>query len=367
MAKGIYVGGSFTTPGATTTIGIDVYNINQYFSVINGDYYFDFNSDYPNFFETNNQGVDNSVAETTLIALQDISEIGFWYSYSSEANYDKFTLIVAGETIEDGVSGYYTEKHYSGSLSAGDAISFKYTKDVSGAEDDDTCSFYGIKLNFVSDGTTTDNVARKVIQPYVGVDNIARKVLCGYMGVDNVARRVFGESLVTWNKYTCYQGKSGYEDMTDVSPNTGHSHVEGYIYRFGTSLSAYSDYTLEYDGYYGNFISMTITSTTSQSEVEDFITGAYELRDNGNWALVYRYDGVHSFSVDDNSIGIEFDLTEIASAYPENIYFNQGVFISSIAVPEGELPEDGTLVEGSADGTYCVLEVNGTHYYYTRT
>ena len=120
-------------------VNITASNISEYFTVTNGSPYY-FNGQ-GNVFTTNNAGVGGSTASTILTAKQDISEISFDYSYSSEPRYDKFTLKVAGSTIENAVSGATTAKSYKGSLSSGQTIEFKYVKDSSVNGNDDKCTF----------------------------------------------------------------------------------------------------------------------------------------------------------------------------------------------------------------------------------
>ena len=120
-------------------VDITASNISDYFTVTNGSSYY-FKGD-GNVFTTNNAGVNRSTATTTLTAKQDIREISFNYSYSSEPNYDKFTLKVAGSTIENAVSGATTTKSYNGSLTSGQTIEFKYAKDGSVNKNDDKCTF----------------------------------------------------------------------------------------------------------------------------------------------------------------------------------------------------------------------------------
>ena len=132
MAKKAYIGVLTDIPiytEETKTISITANNIADYFTVVNGStYYFVGSGDT---FASNNNGVNNSTATTTLTAKIDMDAISFNYSYSSEANYDKFTLVVAGTTVANAVSGATANKSYSGSLSAGDTISFTYAKDGS--------------------------------------------------------------------------------------------------------------------------------------------------------------------------------------------------------------------------------------------
>ena len=125
--------------GGPIVVDITASNISDYFTVTNGSsYYFKGEG---NVFTTNNAGVNSSTATTTLTAKQDISEISFNYSYSSEPNYDKFTLKVAGSTIENAVSGATTTKSYNGSLTSGQTIEFTYAKDGSVNKNDDKCTF----------------------------------------------------------------------------------------------------------------------------------------------------------------------------------------------------------------------------------
>ena len=125
--------------GGPVIVDITASNISDYFTVTNGSsYYFKGEG---NVFTTNNAGVNSSTATTTLMAKQDISEISFNYSYSSEPSYDKFTLKVAGSTIENAVSGATTTKSYNGSLTSGQTIEFKYAKDGSVNKNNDKCTF----------------------------------------------------------------------------------------------------------------------------------------------------------------------------------------------------------------------------------
>lgn len=191
MAKEIYIGGSAPKYVTTIeTINITAGNISAYFTVSNGSYYF---AGSGSTFTTNNGGVASSTAKTTLTAKQDMSNITFNYSYSSEANYDKFTLTAAGTVVENAVSGATTTKSYNGTLSAGDSIIFQYTKDGSANGNNDKCTFSDmvIQIQTQEQDGIIDNVARKVTQPYIGVSNIARKVKSGYIGMGGVARECF--------------------------------------------------------------------------------------------------------------------------------------------------------------------------------
>lgn len=116
-------------------------NVNSFFSVANGTYYF---APKDGIWTSNNNGVKSSTATTTFTAKSSMP-VSFDYSYSSEAKYDKFTLVVAGTTVEDGVSGATTLKSYSGNLTADQIISLTYSKDSSNDSNDDKCTLSNFK------------------------------------------------------------------------------------------------------------------------------------------------------------------------------------------------------------------------------
>lgn len=131
-------GSVHTAPSTEVIAPITADNIGTYFTVTNGSYKF---AGSGSVFTSNNKGVKSSTASTVLTAKQDISVLAFSYSYSSEQNYDKFTLKVGGTTVENAVSGATTNKTYSGSLTSGQTIEFTYTKDSSQDKNNDQCTF----------------------------------------------------------------------------------------------------------------------------------------------------------------------------------------------------------------------------------
>lgn len=144
------------------------------FEVTNGDpYYFAWDG---SAFTSSNTLKDNSTASTVLKARMDM-DVSFTYSYSSEQSYDKFTLVVAGTTVESNVSGTTTTKTWSGSLTAGQEISFSYVKDGSQSGNLDKCTFSNMQVTAalpVQVGTEARDVARRIKKAYIGVGGVAR-------------------------------------------------------------------------------------------------------------------------------------------------------------------------------------------------
>ena len=157
------------------TVNITASNISEMFTVANGTYYFKGSG---GTFTTTNAGENSTTATTTLTAKSDMS-VSFNYSYSSEANYDKFTLQVAGTTVENAVSGSTTSKSYSGSLKSGQQIVFTYAKDNSQSKNDDKCTFSNMVVTGAvrtQVGVETKSFARKIKKVYMGIDGVAHDV-----------------------------------------------------------------------------------------------------------------------------------------------------------------------------------------------
>ena len=128
-------------------------NVSSFFTVSNNSYYFKPSG---GTWTSTNGGVSSSTAKTVFTALKDMT-VSFAYSYSSEANFDKFTLKVAGVTVENAVSGATTQKTYSGTLTAGQTIELTYTKDSSQNKNDDKCTMSALKV------TRTETVTETIV------------------------------------------------------------------------------------------------------------------------------------------------------------------------------------------------------------
>lgn len=183
----IYIGIEKEFPVYEKNFNVNIDNITECFTVENGEtYYF---AGLGNVFTSNNSGQANSRASTTLTALFDMN-ISFNYSYSSEPTYDKFTLTVGNTTIENAVSGATTIKTYSGSITAGESITFTYSKDGSRDSNNDKCTFYDMTVTSPEQiGTEIKSLARKIKSCYIGGSNgIAKRITRGYIGVNGIAK-----------------------------------------------------------------------------------------------------------------------------------------------------------------------------------
>lgn len=181
MSKGQFVG--ITSP---LKYKVTSSNINKVFSnIVNGSYYFAEDGSTGKFV-SNNKGVHNSTATTTLTAAENMT-LSFSYIVSSEVRYDKFTITIAGSDVGTFSGTDVIEKTWSGSLNAGDTIVFSYSKDSSANGGDDCASFYNMWAT-PTNGNQTMQAARKVKRWLFGVGGVARDVYRGHVGVGGVAR-----------------------------------------------------------------------------------------------------------------------------------------------------------------------------------
>lgn len=134
-------------------------NLTTYFSVTNSNSYnFAWNSSKSRF-QSNNNSVSSSTCTTTWTALQDAT-VSFTYGVSSESNYDKFTLTVAGTTVASAISGT-SSSTYTKALTKGQTIVLKYVKDGSVDRNDD-CGYIS---NFTINTTITTQQLTKYRAP----------------------------------------------------------------------------------------------------------------------------------------------------------------------------------------------------------
>lgn len=132
----IYVGVAITSATITES------NVSKYFTSSNGSYTFVQSG---GTLENNNKNIDLTRATITLTAKQ-TSSIRFDYGWGSEANYDKFTIVVAGTTVISSVSGTGSNSQ-SGTISKGQTISLTYSKDGSGSRYGDYAQIYNVVLS----------------------------------------------------------------------------------------------------------------------------------------------------------------------------------------------------------------------------
>ena len=207
------------------------------------------------------------------------------------------------------------------------------------------------------------SVARTVVQPYIGVNGVARSVIKKYIGVNGVARLCF-EAGVKWNKYSCnYTPEKYYIDA---------SRTRTIEYYYPTDKS-YLNYTIYYypsisfsenDGFIIPDSSSSFVLTQDTFNDVDSIYGTYSA--DTNHINTTKRSSITKvwYMTANNKIRVYMTISvEYLSKYPAT-YEKGSVSYNAVRAPEGELPDEGTLIEGSVEEGYCVLQVDSTYYYY---
>lgn len=203
-------------------------------------------------------------------------------------------------------------------------------------------------------------IAREVSKRYLNVDGIAREVSKGYTNINGVAREYFSNG-VTWKKYTCEYYTGEFEEV-------GTRHYSRNI----PSGDFYPGYEFSTDSGFsgvGDSIYRQSHSTTYGEPSDAF--GMYYIEEEVSYS---------SRCVRTNVLMIEDELvTPTTTTYFSGEYvgcseapiefYCSDTYIGEITVAAGEFPEEGTVIEGSPDDSYCII-TTGNHiddiYYYVK-
>lgn len=196
-------------------------------------------------------------------------------------------------------------------------------------------------------------VARRVTRRYQGVAGIARQVVRACTGVDGVARQYFAAG-VPWQKWSCQRVEEtgGYEQVESSGVHTVGDAFTTTASAGSARWASFSAYSFDSDtGFsmtgYGVAAPETIVGRYQGGDDVIYQCIACEDHGDGTYTLTWEYIGLavcdswYSYQKGDTGHGVVYG-------------------------PEGGLPEDGELLEGSAAGSYCVLLVDGVYYYYER-
>lgn len=157
-----------------------------------------------------NYGINSSTSMTTFTAQRDLTNVVIKGLYYTETRFDKITLIVAGTTVLNAVSGTSSTltQRWTGSLSKGQTIVLKFVKDSSQSASSEKSTYFTLScdpyqkttVNKTQTGTETKLTDKKIIKGYVG-------------GPDGKARLFFGSGGFS---YTGEYTEQDYMDGSDV-------------------------------------------------------------------------------------------------------------------------------------------------------
>ena len=193
----------------------------------------------------------------------------------------------------------------------------------------------------------TDNGVHKIGKKlFLTNENLVhRKVKKTFLTKNGVHRLAFSSGTV-WEKYDC-QYAPRYEETPhgqrtawqgfDWSP---HEFYSTYVFSEEDGISMIGEVEADFNNIVGTYLEEAI------SDNEEGVWVVTEIYYTDNGFPYYRYKTVLAYERIDG-----WKATD---------------YIGNIEVEDGELPEEGTLIEGSPTGEYCVLEVDHSKYYYIR-
>lgn len=136
-----------------------------------------------------NYGIDSSTSMTTFTAQRDLTNVVIKGLYYTETRYDKITLIAAGTTVLDAVSGTSSTltQRWTGSLSKGQTIVLKFVKDSSNSATNESSTYFALSCDPYQKTVTTQT------QTGTEIKLVDKKIVKGYVGgPDGKARLFFG-------------------------------------------------------------------------------------------------------------------------------------------------------------------------------
>ena len=213
-----------------------------------------------------------------------------------------------------------------------------------------------------------NGVAREVKKKYDGVNGVAREVTKVYDGVDNVARECFSSGAV-WRKYACYHTEPHYVENT-TSSEIGTTRSEPFHWSYsaqnGQNFFVGKSFVFQYDSGFRirELYSFHMRDETTIDEVREILVGGYCAIGTHAGTIVSVDSMISSTgNYPTKIVTLTFNVERVADFIDESWSVGSTSY-GTITASEGELPEEGTLVKGSLEEGYCVLQVGSTYYYY---
>ncbi len=183
---------------------------------------------------------------------------------------------------------------------------------------------------------------------------VHRKSKKAFLTKDGVHRLVFSSGTV-WNKYSCEEISEtvGYTEVDSTDSTSIGDTLTATYYRIVYSSEYYFNENAGFVGIGGGYV-------TSADEV-DSISG-YMVDSEAVWAIT----SVELLQASPLRAEITLECVALCSPVTEDSYVQGSIYYDSFEVEDGELPENGGLIAGSANDSYCVLNVDDNYYYYVR-
>lgn len=186
-----------------------------------------------------------------------------------------------------------------------------------------------------------------------------RKGKKAFLTVGGVHKLVYS-SGVAWEKYSCNVSTETDETYERVTPSGETKTFTAWF------LTAYYEYAFhDWGGFGGGLGNANEYIDTVEKANSVDLVGMYHITTEEAWEII----SVDEVSESGGKLNLKFtaklvDQCELISSDTYNVYSKGSTSYGTVEADEGALPESGTLIEGSVADGYCVLEIDGTYYYY---
>lgn len=205
-------------------------------------------------------------------------------------------------------------------------------------------------------------IAREVNKRYLNVDGIAREITKGYKNIDGVAREYWSSGIGSsdiklWKKYSVTTTTNYTWTDTPNSSNIGTTKTQRGTGSYVSIIKQYDFSTKK--GWYG-------TQSGRANTAEEAI--GYYFEDHSSSQYIAQITAAEITLLDSGSYSYTLTGTVIEYAKRSSfVTYSKGLTdYGVVTATEGELPEEGTYVEGSDADGYYVINIDGTNYYYEK-
>lgn len=209
-------------------------------------------------------------------------------------------------------------------------------------------------------------------------NSIYRKAKKAFLTVDGVHRLVYAlEEGVKWEKYNCIVNKK--HTFVQVSTRPYSATIGDTMSMTITSRDAASQYYWDRtEGFtVGNDVYINTSSESTAAQGIGRYIGRIYINSSGYSSKVkevWQIISLDSYYQETTETGrvvghATYTIKAVALCEIESTttYYEPGnTSYGTIITSEGSLPEEGTLIQGSTTGSYCVLLIDTTYYYYVK-
>jgi hypothetical protein len=206
-------------------------------------------------------------------------------------------------------------------------------------------------------GVTVNGVHHIGKKAYLTVDGVMRRAKKMYRVVNGVFAKCY-QLGVEWMKYSCNKRTESW--YTQTSSGVGSTYNPTSYWGNSYEFTFYTGY--EWGGGSQGWVGTGAVSVRPQEAV-----GYYNVYGDMVVHIEFTVPGPASPGLPKpNTTGLGGTIVAAANYSSTTIYSKGSTNYGVVYAEEGKVPDGGSLVKGSANGSYCVAKVGSTYYYYEK-